>query len=130
MPTKTGRRGFLPGSAVSDADPSAIPGAKSPFAYQTVVGTSPTQLPSTQTDFLISVDQLFRETGPLSGRRRPSGWNRRCTRLACCTPMIPNRSGSTREGQDISGVTLFSPKRTRVLAGRDLAGRGVLPAKP
>lgn len=105
---------------VSDADPGAIPGVRSPFAYQTLVGSLASQLPGTQTDFLISVDQLFRETGATLG---PQASQQAKQVLHAAGLLHAGDAEPVRlyaERLDISGVTLFSPKNTRILAGRDI----------
>ncbi|MDB6076199.1 MAG: hypothetical protein JWO89_3839, partial [Verrucomicrobiaceae bacterium] len=105
---------------VSDADPAAIPGVTSPFAYQSLVGTSSSQATQTRTDFLGDIDQLFRETGATSGTQASQQVKQtlHAAGLLHAADLTPVRlyAGAT----DISGLTLFSPKATRVIAGRDV----------
>jgi filamentous hemagglutinin len=104
---------------VSDADPSAVPGALSPFAYRSISTTiDPT---STLADFLEPVDKLFRESGGTLGDQAVLE-----TKQARHAPGLLHRNDTTPAriyalNGDISGFTLFSPKTTRVIASRDIA---------
>src|SRR5262249_25415525 len=54
---------------ISDADPSAVPGIASPFAYQSLFPSNinPNLFSQTQGGFLSPVDILFKETGSTTG---------------------------------------------------------------
>lgn len=101
---------------VSDASPSAIPGPASPFAYQTLVANETTARRS-GLDFLNFVDLLFEETGSVDS--------------VLATKQSLHSAGLHAEDDeplrlyaaegDISGFTLFSPKRARILAGDDIS---------
>jgi hypothetical protein len=105
---------------VSDASPEAIPGIANPYAYQSVVGLTNFAM-STGANVLEFLDVLFEESGQtdqvlqtekeLHGES-PSGG--------------PLHEGDTTpvdlyaENGDISGLTLYSPTETRVIAGGNI----------
>ena len=106
---------------LSDANPGALPGLSTPFAYQAVAGVSVGQADATRADFLTSVDQLFAETGATLGAQS-----------SLQVEQTLHSAGLLHEGDtsplrlyagsgDISGLTLFSPKAVAVHAGRDLS---------
>lgn len=103
---------------VSDANPNAIPGIATPFAYQNLVGT--TQASITRANFLELVDKLFRESGGTLGAQSVLE-----TKQALHAPGILHRGDTSplriyAQGGDISGVTLFSPKTSRIIASQDI----------
>lgn len=103
---------------VSDANPNAVPGVATPFAYQNLVGT--TQASSTRAYFLEVVDKLFRESGGTLGAQAILE-----TKQSLHTPGILHRDDTSptriyAQGGDISGITFFSPKAARILAARDI----------
>jgi hypothetical protein len=105
---------------VSDADPNALPGISSPFAYQLVVGTLPDQLRQTVTQFLSPVDIHFNETGSSAGAAGVLQ-----TKQALHAPGLlhlndPNPVHIYANTGNLSGLTLFSPKATRIVSGRDI----------
>ena len=104
---------------LSDADPANIPGLATPLAYQVVIGTS-TLARVTGATFFDSLDNLFAETGSTTG-----------SAAVLQTKLALHDSGLLHLGDtnpvrlyasagDISGLTLFSGKAARVLAGRDI----------
>ena len=104
---------------LSDADPASLPGIASPFAYQSVTGLVP-GIASTGNDFLLFIDNLFNESGSTLG-----------TFGVLQTKQALHAQGVLHAGDtqpmhlyagtgDISGVTLFSSKAARVVAGRDI----------
>lgn len=104
---------------LSDADPASIPGMLTPFAYQTIAGTNPNvaSITNTELKFLDFVDKLFAESGITNSVIG--------TKQALHAPGLLHRDDPTptrlySESGDISGLTLFSPKAARVLAGRDI----------
>lgn len=114
---------------LSDADPNAIPGVTTPFAYQNLVGRVTAAqrtgdiLTSTGTppaQVLARINELFAETGSYQG---PAASNEVKQALHAFGPL---HSGDTTPavlyamGGDISGLTLFSSKVTHVSANRDL----------
>jgi len=105
---------------LSDADPAAIPGAASPFAYQSLVGTVPGLALTTGTDFFAPVNALFAESGAVRGSSvtLTSKQTLHAPGLLHAGDLEPVRlyAGSG----NISGFTLFSGKEARVIAGRDI----------
>lgn len=106
---------------LSDADPSAIYGIASPFAYQSLVGTGVGQAIQTRADFLSGIDQLFIETGATLGTQASQQ-----IKQALHAPGLLHLNDTSpvrlyAETADITGLTLFSPKSARLLAGRDVS---------
>ncbi len=101
---------------VSDADPANVPGIESPFAYQSLVGTTGLARQSGD-DFLFFVNALFAETGAPTLDLQ--------TRQALHSSDLLHRDDPDpvrlyASNGSISGLTLFSPKVTRIFAGRDI----------
>ncbi len=113
---------------LSDADPSSIPGILTPLAYQSAVGRSLARLQLTEpvalagitlgANFLKFIDDKFKETG--------------ATNQALEQKISLHGTTSLHQGDtepvrifalngDIQGLTLFSPKATRVIAGNDIS---------
>ncbi len=105
---------------VSDADPRVVPRAVTPLSYQSLVGTSPSQAVSTQTNFLLTVDQLFRETGAILGTQASQQVKQTLHSPGPLHVQDPDPVRLYADTSDVTGVTLFSPKPARVLAGRDI----------
>ncbi|MFZ4593387.1 MAG: filamentous hemagglutinin family protein [Verrucomicrobiaceae bacterium] len=108
---------------VSDASPASIPGVFSPFAYQSVpgVGPSASQAITTRTDFLINIDQIFRETGATLGTQASQQVKQTLHAAGLLHANDPAPVRLYAGTEDISGLTLFSPKAARVVAGRDIS---------
>lgn len=104
---------------LSDASPSAIPGVLTPFAYRSISASiDPT---NTMADFLEPVDKLFRESGGMLGDQAVLE-----TRQARHDPGLLHRDDTAPAriyalNGDISGLTFFSPKISRVIASRDIS---------
>lgn len=103
---------------ISDADPRSLPSYAAPFAYQNLVGTS--QAVTTQADFLQIIDKAFKESGGTLGSQAVLETKQalHAAGLLHLQDMSPARLYAA--GGDISGLTLYSPKATRVFAGRDI----------
>ena len=104
---------------VSDADPNAIPGSASPFAYQLTAGTT-TLAKFTGAQFFNPINSFFTESGSLTGEHAVLQ-----SKQALHASGILHRDDSQvihlyAESGNISGVTLFSPTVTHILAGRDI----------
>ena len=105
---------------LSDADPSLVPSALKPFAYQSVVGTVLSQARQTLPSFLLSIDSLFNESGATQGsdvvlQKKAARHSSTLLHVGDSSPLrIYARGG------DISGITLFSPKAARIFASRDI----------
>jgi hypothetical protein len=105
---------------VSDADPMVIPGVSTPYALQTLVGTVQGQAIVTDPLVLEFVNRIFRESGGTIGEQAVIQ-----TKQALHAPGIlhrddPNPTRIYALGGDISGLTFFSPKASKVLAGQDI----------
>jgi filamentous hemagglutinin len=105
---------------LSDADPNSIPGVTSPFAYQAVVGTNTALASVTQTGFLTFFDQHFNESGSTEGT-----FGVLQTKQALHAPGLLHLNDDDpvhvyAATGDISGLTLFSAKTARIVAGADL----------
>jgi filamentous hemagglutinin family protein len=106
---------------VSDANPAAIPGIDLPLAYRGLVGTATTPNQSTANLFLSVIDSLFAETGATLGAAEVLQ-----NKQALHAPGVLH-AGDTDPVRlyagtgDISGLTLYAPKFTRVIAGNDLS---------
>lgn len=104
---------------LSDADPTSIPGITNPYAYHLLVGRS-TQGNETRTGFLNFIDQMFAESGSVSGL-----YGVIQTQQALHAPGIlhgndPNPLRLYSFTGDISGLTLFASKKSQIMAGRDI----------
>ncbi len=104
---------------VSDADPNALPGVVSPLAYQRFVGTTPVAA-QTGSGFLTSIDNLFRESGSTEGVHAVLQ-----NKQALHAPGVLHRDDPDplhlyAITGSISGLTLFSPKAARIIAGQDI----------
>lgn len=105
---------------LSDADPDSIPGVRTPFAYQTIVGTVASNAQVTIPSFLSSIDRLFAETGSSEG---VAAILQTKQALHGSSVLHANDQQPARlyaASGDISGLTLFSAKSARIVAGRDL----------
>lgn len=106
---------------LSDANPALIPGVNSPFAYQTLVGTVPGLVLSTGSNFLAPIDALFAESGAIRGS------NVTLTSKQALHGPGPLHANDTEPVRiyagtgNVSGLTLFSGKAARVVAGRDVS---------
>ena len=106
---------------LSDAAPEAIPGITNPLGYQLVAGRD--QAANFQSDFniLSEVSRALTETGSYTGE---AGSQRTKTALHASGGLhAADRVPVTLYAAtgDITGLTLFSPKMTRILAGRDIS---------
>ncbi|MCB1079699.1 MAG: hypothetical protein KDM64_17915, partial [Verrucomicrobiae bacterium] len=105
---------------VSDANPSSVPSPLSPFSYFGITGSASTLNSLTSSGFLDSVASLFEESGSTTGAFATSA-----TKQALHTPGLLhlNDSDPVRVyalGGNLSGLTLFTPKSTRVFASNDI----------
>jgi hypothetical protein len=102
---------------LSDADPAAIPGVMTPFAYQLVAGRVNNLANTTRPGFLAGVANLFAETGSTGGVIQ--------TKQALHTQgllhledMEPARIYAL--GGNLSGLTVFTAKPARINASQDI----------
>ncbi len=106
---------------LSDTSPDFIFGVASPNAYQSVVGTVQSLARTTGADFLKGFDALFAESGATTGAAAVLQ-----TKQALHAPGVLHTGDAEpvrlyAAGGDVSGVTLFSGKAARVIAGRDVS---------
>ncbi len=106
---------------LSDADPAAIPGIATPFAYKTLVGDVQTQARQTRAGFLDFVNLLFRETGATLGADAVLERKQALHAAGLLHRNDPSPLRLYAGTGDISGITLFSPKAALIYAGRDIA---------
>jgi filamentous hemagglutinin len=102
---------------ISDADPAAVPGIVTPFSYQSIAGRVTNLANTTQPGFLAPVANLFAETGATDGVIQ--------TKQALHTQRLLHRDDPQPVriyalGGNLSGLTLFSPKRARLHASGDI----------
>jgi filamentous hemagglutinin len=105
---------------VSDSNPAAIPGISTPFAYQTLVGTTnaASTTSTTSPGFLEFVNRMFRESGGTLGQVLETKQTLHAAGILHRNDPEPVRLYANKG--DISGLTLFSPKTAIVHAGQDL----------
>lgn len=117
---------------VSDADPKRVPGVLAPEGYQTSVATI---TPVTPAAVLSSYNGLFADSGATAGQnvvlqtqqalhgKRPddtAGAESHALHGGDYDPVhVYSDTG------DLSGLTLFSPKSARILAGNDISNVGL-----
>lgn len=106
---------------LSDANPDAIPGIATPYAYQVLAGTSVTQANTTGNAFLTFVDNLFNETGSTQGAAAVIQNKQALHAPGPLHSGDPNPVRLYTLSGDISGLTLFAGKPTRVIAGHDIS---------
>jgi filamentous hemagglutinin family protein len=107
---------------VSDASPASIPGIATPLAYQSesTIGRDPKQAIQSNVDVLQAVHLALGETGSSSGVAGTSEVKQalHATGLLHTGDLNPVRLYAL--GGDITGLTLFSPKQTQIVAKRDI----------
>ena len=107
---------------LSDANPASVPGYASPFAYASVSGVGATTAAnSSGIGFLSFIDNLFSETGSTSGTSSILQ-----NKQSLHTPGILHANDLTpariyAANGDITGITFFSAKDARIIAGKDLS---------
>ena len=104
---------------LSDANPAFIPGVASPFAFQTVAGTTPSAVNS-PSDVLAFVNKLFQESGSITGTQAVLQTEQALHAAGILHADDPNPIHLYSETGSISGFTLFSAKAARISAGQDL----------
>ncbi len=107
---------------LSDADPTRTPGVATPVSLSATAALTPTVTPI---DLLDAVNGLFNESGSIQGlfgviQTKQALHARGPLHLADLIPLHVYAAGG-----DISGVSLFSAKAARVIAGRDLTDVGL-----
>ena len=102
---------------LSDADPRRVPGAMTPLALAAAAAATPTVTPI---DLLDAVNRLFAESGSTTGiyaviQTKQALHGPGPLHLTDLTP-----AHLYAPGGNISGLTFFSAKAARVVAGRDI----------
>jgi len=105
---------------VSDANPASIPGVATPLAYQNAIGRSRTAAVQSSVDILQRVSLALNETGSLLGVAGTSAMKQALHASGLLHAGDPNPVRLYAAGGDITGLTLFSPKETRIIASRDI----------
>ncbi|MCK9589351.1 MAG: hypothetical protein M0Q93_08320, partial [Terrimicrobiaceae bacterium] len=104
----------------SDADPDEFPGITTPVAYQTFVGRARVSSILSAFNPYSTVNAMLQETGSYSGQDSAISVKRalHAEALLHTGDSSPLRLYAT--GGNITGLTLFSPKVTRVIADEDI----------
>lgn len=115
---------------VSDANPSAIPGVLSPFAYATFSAEPKFNLNNSNFLTLSIIDQLFAETGSTQNISLQAQQDLHGTIEVngVAEPLHygdPNPVVIDAGTGDISGLTLYSPKVSDIVAGQDITDVGL-----
>jgi hypothetical protein len=105
---------------ISDADPAAVPSITSPLAYESIVGANVNLLTQTQVGFLSPIDVLFNETGSTIGTAGVLQTKQALHAAGLLHADDPDPIHIYADTGNLSGLTLFSPKATRIIAGRDI----------
>jgi filamentous hemagglutinin family protein len=106
---------------LADADPAAIPGIDSPFAYQKIAGTSGSASLTGGLEFLDFINRQLAESGGTLGGAAVLQTRQALHAAGLLHLNDANPARLYAGGGDITGLTLFSAKQTRVLASRDIA---------
>ncbi len=106
---------------LSDADPLMVPGVTSPLAYFTFSGRTLLSSRDSRTNPFTSLDAMFGETGSYADEAGTPAFQkmRHAPGILHLADLKPVRLYAA-DG-DISGLGLFSPKETRILAGHNIA---------
>jgi filamentous hemagglutinin len=105
---------------VSDSDPNAIPAIASPLALQSIVGTVANLANRTNSQFLNPVDNLFAESGSVTGNHAVLQAKQALHAAGVLHRNDPQVVHLYSQNGNISGLTLFSPTVTHIIAGRDI----------
>jgi filamentous hemagglutinin family protein len=105
---------------LSDAPPASIPGVASPSAQQGFVGRIPIALRGSSDAPLAGLVAAFSETGSFSGESGAVAVQSALHDPGILHAAEPEPMRMYGLGGDISGLTLFSAKSARILAGTDI----------
>ncbi|MDD5260535.1 MAG: filamentous hemagglutinin family protein [Methylacidiphilales bacterium] len=107
---------------LSDADPNSVPGVASPSAVQAVpgVGISTNVARQTNSQLLGSLGAMFQESGSTEGTHAVLQAKQVLHTPGLLHQNDPNPLRLYALGGDISGLTLFSGKFSRIYAGNDI----------
>jgi filamentous hemagglutinin len=105
---------------VSDANPANLPSATNPFSYFGLVGSSTNANNVTRIGFLEQVSRFFVDSGSTTGNFGAATTKQALHSADLLHRDDPNPLRVYALGGDVSGLTLFSPKPSRIFASRDL----------
>lgn len=105
---------------VSDADPDAIPGAVNPFNYFGLVGSSTNANNLTRAGFLEPIARFFTDSGSTTGNFGVATTKQALHDSGLLHRNDPDPLRVYALGGNLSGLTLFSPKASRIYASTDL----------
>ncbi len=122
--------GFVEGKSVqvwsasrinlSDASPTSLPSFTSPLGYQAVTGRIQRDAVQSSVDILQNVSLALSETGSTQGLAATSAMKQALHAPELLHAGDKNVVRLYAAGGDISGLTLFSPKATQIMALRDI----------
>jgi hypothetical protein len=110
---------------VSDASPSSIPGINTPLNYFALVGQAANANSSTNNAFLNPLNLALSESGSFTGSNATIQVQQARHDSTLLHRGDPNPVKIFAKDGDISGLTLFSPKASRIAAGRDISDIGI-----
>jgi hypothetical protein len=105
---------------VSDANPALIPGIGSPFSYYGFAGEG-AELVDSSNNFLSGLDQSLSESGSFSGNDAAIDVKRRRHGSSLLHAGDPNPVKVYAGIGDISGLSLFTPKRAEIAGGGSIS---------
>ncbi len=105
---------------VSDASPASIRDVETPLAYQSSVGRNRLAAVQGFVDILQNVTLALSETGSFSGVAGTSAVKQALHGTSLLHANNPNPVRLYALGGDISGLTLFAPKASQIVAERDI----------
>jgi hypothetical protein len=105
---------------LSDADPASAPGIGSPLAYANFAGRTLNVLRQSDIDPFGGVDPLFEETGSYTGAAASIVRQQALHSSTILHRDDPEPVRIYAGSGDVSGITLFTPKFTKVLAANDV----------
>jgi filamentous hemagglutinin len=105
---------------VSDAPADTLPGVTSPLAYQSVIGRNRTAAAQSGVDILQAVNLALSETGSYTGTSGTTVVKQALHGDELLHEGDTNPVRLYAAGSDITGLTLFSPKQTQIVAQRDI----------
>ncbi len=106
---------------VSDADPASLSGVATPLAYQSLVGRFVNDARQTNTDPFLNTNLRFTETGSFTGASADFVKKQALHDQSLLHTGDENPIRIYAGGGGITGLTLFAPKMTQVLASKDIS---------
>ena len=106
---------------VSDADPANAPGIASPVAYANFAGRILNALRQSNLDPFGAIDPMYEETGSYTGQAASIVTQQALHSVGLLHAGDASPVRLYAGGGDITGLTLFSPKVTQILAANDIA---------